>query len=61
MNRLPRLNAVSRMALEGRNGQFLKDLKIHLKVLRDLIEIVFRLVGGRRTVEGRLVANAPLE
>ena len=46
---------------EGWDRELFPDLEAHLEILRDLVEIVFELIGGRWPVEGRIVADGPEE
>jgi hypothetical protein len=58
---LPRLHAIARLFREGWDRDFLPDLEAHLEILRDLVEIVFELIGGRWPVEGGIIADGPEE
>lgn len=52
-----RLSIGAGSAKPGRN----EKLEAHLKVFRDLVEVVFELVGGRWPIERGVVANGAEE
>ncbi len=45
----------------GGNGDILPPPEAHLKVFEDLSQVVAELVGGRGSVERRVVAHGPEE
>ena len=59
--RLAGFHTVAWVTRERGDGEFFPHLETHLKVFRDLVEVVFELIGGRWPVEGRIVPDGAKE
>jgi hypothetical protein len=49
------------MGGKGRNGELFPDLETHLEVFRDLVEVVFELIGSGGSIEGGIVTDRAKE
>jgi hypothetical protein len=58
---LSRFHGIAGLFREGLDRELFPDLETHLEILRDLVEIVFELTGGRWPVEGGIIADGPKE
>jgi hypothetical protein len=54
---LSRFHAIAGLFREDWDCELFPDLETHLEILRDLVEIVFELTGGRWPVEGGIIAD----
>jgi hypothetical protein len=55
--RLTGLCAIPSFLRLGRNGDLLPYLEAHLKILRDLVQIVPKLIRGRWSIERGVIAD----